>query len=75
MAMAHLRRTKPAMARRCASDAEEQSALYNMACAYAALGKRDSALTCLEVPAASRCLVLCSGRHAANDPFLSTAMS
>ena len=37
------------LARRCASDAEEQSALYNMACAYAALGKRDSALTCLEV--------------------------
>ena len=35
--------------RRCASDAEEQSALYNMACAYAAMGQKDSALTCLEV--------------------------
>ncbi|KAK9838273.1 hypothetical protein WJX81_001677 [Elliptochloris bilobata] len=33
---------------RCASDAEEQSALYNMACAYTGMGKRDSALTCLE---------------------------
>lgn len=34
---------------RCASDAEEQSALYNMACAYAAMAQRESALTCLEV--------------------------
>ena len=47
-----LRHTKAVPARRCASEAEEQSALYNMACAYAALGKRDSALTCLEVRAA-----------------------
>lgn len=33
---------------RCASEGEEQAALYNMACAYAALRQRDSALTCLE---------------------------
>ena len=30
------------------SDAEEQAALYNMACAYAALGQREAALTCVE---------------------------
>ena len=64
-----LRRTKPALARRCASDAEEQSALYNMACAYAALGKRDSALTCLEVRAASWCHVLGSGPHVSKSRF------
>jgi hypothetical protein len=34
--------------RRCASEGEEQAALYNMACAYAALRQRDSALACLE---------------------------
>jgi hypothetical protein len=33
---------------RCASEGEEQAALYNMACAYAALQQRDSALACLE---------------------------
>lgn len=33
---------------RCPSDGEEQAALYNMACAYAALRQRDSALACLE---------------------------
>ena len=32
----------------CPSDAEEAACLYNMACAYAALGQKDSALTCLE---------------------------
>ena len=33
---------------RCASNGEEQAALYNMACAYAALRQQDSALACLE---------------------------
>lgn len=33
---------------RCPSEGEEQAALYNMACAYAALSQRDSALACLE---------------------------
>lgn len=33
---------------RCASEGEEQAALYNMACAYAALRQLESALTCLE---------------------------
>ncbi|BDA46384.1 probable protein MET1, chloroplastic at C-terminar half [Coccomyxa sp. Obi] len=33
---------------RCASEGEEQAALYNMACAYAALRQTESALTCLE---------------------------
>ncbi|EIE23963.1 hypothetical protein COCSUDRAFT_62492 [Coccomyxa subellipsoidea C-169] len=33
---------------RCPSEGEEQAALYNMACAYAALRQRDSALACLE---------------------------
>ena len=33
---------------RCASEGEEQAALYNMACAYAALRRRESALVCLE---------------------------
>lgn len=33
---------------RCASEGEEQAALYNMACAYAALRQMESALTCLE---------------------------
>lgn len=32
----------------CPSDAEENAALYNMACCYAQLGQRDAALTCLE---------------------------
>ncbi|GLC34521.1 hypothetical protein PLESTB_001252200 [Pleodorina starrii] len=32
----------------CPSDAEEQAALYNMACAYAQLGQSSSCLTCLE---------------------------
>ena len=32
----------------CPSDAEENAALYNMACCYAAMGQRDAALTCLE---------------------------
>lgn len=31
----------------CPSDAEEQSALYNMACAYSQLAQFDAALTCL----------------------------
>ena len=57
---------------RCASDAEEQSALYNMACAYAALGKRDSALTCLEARAASWCYLLGSGTHASKCLLLQT---
>ena len=33
---------------RCASDGEKQAALYNMACAYAALQQKGSALVCLE---------------------------
>ncbi|KAK9811503.1 hypothetical protein WJX72_004946 [[Myrmecia] bisecta] len=33
---------------RCASEAEENAALYNMACVYAQTGRRESALTCLE---------------------------
>ena len=33
---------------RCPSEGEELAALYNMACAYAALSQRDSALACLE---------------------------
>ena len=32
----------------CASDAEAAAALYNMACAYVALGELEPALTCLE---------------------------
>ena len=31
----------------CASQGEENAALYNMACCYAQLGQRDSALECL----------------------------
>jgi len=34
--------------RSCPSDAEENAALYNMACAYAQLGQMASAVTCLE---------------------------
>ena len=70
--MCFLPQSKLALVCRCASDAEEQSALYNMACAYAALGKRDSALTCLEVRAASGCLVLGSSKQQANDRLLLT---
>ncbi|KAG2501197.1 hypothetical protein HYH03_001011 [Edaphochlamys debaryana] len=32
----------------CPSDAEEQGALYNMACCYAQMGQAQAALTCLE---------------------------
>ena len=32
----------------CPSEGEEHAALYNMACAYARLGQRGPALTCLE---------------------------
>eukprot|EP00983_Pelagomonas_calceolata_P103047 1158874-Pelagomonas_calceolata.AAC.5 len=32
----------------CPSDAEENAALFNMACAYVQLGQKASALTCLE---------------------------
>jgi len=32
----------------CPSDAEENAALYNLACCYAQLGQRTAALTCLE---------------------------
>lgn len=32
----------------CPSDAEENAALYNMACCYAQMGQADAALTCLE---------------------------
>lgn len=32
----------------CPSDAEENAALYNMACAYVQLGQRAAAITCLE---------------------------
>ncbi|KAG1681383.1 hypothetical protein FOA52_007431 [Chlamydomonas sp. UWO 241] len=32
----------------CPSDAEENAALYNMACAYAAMGRKEAAIACLE---------------------------
>ena len=32
----------------CPSDAEENAALYNMACAYAQMGRKAGALTCIE---------------------------
>ncbi len=32
----------------CPSDAEEQAALYNMACCYAQMGQKAAVLTCLE---------------------------
>lgn len=32
----------------CPSDAEENAALYNMACCYAQLGQVSAAMTCLE---------------------------
>ena len=32
----------------CPSDAEEQAALYNLACCYCALGKKQAALACIE---------------------------
>jgi hypothetical protein len=32
----------------CPSDAEENAALYNLACCYSAMGQRDAALTCIE---------------------------
>ncbi|GAX77437.1 hypothetical protein CEUSTIGMA_g4882.t1 [Chlamydomonas eustigma] len=32
----------------CPSDAEENAALYNMACAYCKMGRKSSALTCIE---------------------------
>jgi hypothetical protein len=32
----------------CPSDAEENAALYNMACAYCQMGQGEAALTCVE---------------------------
>ena len=32
----------------CPSDAEEQAAMYNMACAYCGMGQKEAALTCVE---------------------------
>ena len=32
----------------CASEGEEQAALYNMACSYCRMGQPSAALTCLE---------------------------
>ena len=41
------RATRP-LFRSCPSDAEENAALYNMACVYAATGQTASAITCLD---------------------------